>query len=403
MSDSRRARRPAASLRNDLHLALALFVAATAGVYVAGAGMYMFSELGMVDFGKLHRSAKLFLEGRDMYAPDYLGQPAIEYLNLNPPHLHLVLLPLAPLAPARAIVAWMAMNGGALLVSLLLIRKELGIHLSLIQATWFAAALIGVSATTALVYTGHISMLLLVLMTCAWIAMRRGRSMAAGAWLGVLISIKPFAAIFLPWLGLRRDWPALGAALGCTAIAFVIGLLVFGIEAHQGWIASLAVVPWFWSDMNASVLGALTRWLSDNPKFSPLILAPEAVEPLWIISALAIGVATFVTLWTSRGVDRGFALLIVAALLISPLGWVYYWWLLPGPLAAMLWQRRPHRLFWAALPWMFVPLVLMSAGQPNAWLTLTLGSAYFWATALLWCWLVVDDPAAAGGSAAVRA
>jgi hypothetical protein len=35
-------------------------------------------------------------------------------------------------------------------------------------------------------------------------------------------------------------------------------------------------------------------------------------------------------------------------------------------------------------------LILVTAWQPDAWLTLTLGSAYFWATWLLWSGVAVD-------------
>jgi hypothetical protein len=34
------------------------------------------------------------------------------------------------------------------------------------------------------------------------------------------------------------------------------------------------------------------------------------------------------------------------------------------------------------------PLILVTAWQPSGWLTLTLGSAYFWGTLLLWSTLM---------------
>ena len=68
-------------------------------------------ERGIVrsDFGKLHASAQAFLAGRDMYdlGPATLSPVRgmtdevlhyIQFLNLNPPHFHLILLPLAPLS-----------------------------------------------------------------------------------------------------------------------------------------------------------------------------------------------------------------------------------------------------------------------------------------------------------------
>jgi hypothetical protein len=114
-----------------------------------------------------------------------------------------------------------------------------------------------------------------------------------------------------------------------------------------------------------------------------------------------LAAAVVVGLWTLRAVvrsghdiDRAFAMMMLAALLVSPLGWVYYWWLPVGPMAALL--RRPPAAFWIAAPLMAAPLFVVTAGQPNGWMTVTVGSAYFWATLLAWAAVCIRPPAARG-------
>ena len=76
-------------------------------------------ERGIVrsDFGRLHASAQAYLAGRDMYdlGPATLSPVRgmtgevlhyIQFLNLNPPHFHLILLPLAPLSARWALAVW---------------------------------------------------------------------------------------------------------------------------------------------------------------------------------------------------------------------------------------------------------------------------------------------------------
>jgi hypothetical protein len=98
-------------------------------------------------------------------------------------------------------------------------------------------------------------------------------------------------------------------------------------------------------------------------------------------------------------VDRAFAFLLVAAQLISPLGWVYYLWLPAGPLA-MVAANRTRRsrgamfvsglLSVVALGSLLLPPTALLEFQPSRWATIAIASAYFWATISLWGWLMLD-------------
>ena len=384
------------------------------------------------DFGKLHASARAFVAGKDMYdLGDATLSPVrgmtgevlhyIQFLNLNPPHFHLVLLPLAPLTARAALVVWGVASLACLMLSLRLILRETDFVLTPGRGRLVALALLSCAAMGAMAVTGQVAFLLLLPVTLAWIHARRGRWALAGVYLGLAMSVKPFLAIFLPYLVLRRRFAALGTAVGAGAAAFLVGLGVFGWDAHRAWMAGLSAVSWEWVAMNASALGFLKRVLAPSLYFEPLLDAPGLIGPLWVLLAAAIGVMTLVVAAadTEKGaVDRGFGLLHLASLLVSPLGWTYYWWLALGPMVAVgaSWrgrsahEERPpdskarawrRALLLAAVPGLFWPLPLTVVFQPSAWATALPGSAYFWATLALWAALLADWRVAGGRLGAV--
>lgn len=399
-------------------LARALIAAAVLVLCAAWVSYYVILARAMVeqyhlnDFGKFYYSAQMFLAGQDMYAPNratsmYVG-PGLEhtFLNVNPPHFHLLLLPLAKLTPMMALTVWAAANLLSLAICLLLVVRELGLTITPTRALWSLLALLSFAATGAVIITGQMSLLLLLPVTLAWREARHERWSRAGVWVGLAMSVKPFLLIFLPYFMARRQWLAAGYAGATFITAFGIGRYVFGIEAYESWGRTLAGTDWPWAAMNGSILGILVRSLTESPYFTPALLARHLIRPIWLIGALTVLIATVWIAARDRsplGVDRGFALLLVGALLVSPLGWVYYLWLPLGPILALVvaWRASGRRVPRAmatvsgiAAACSICPLILVTAGQPSAGLTLTLGSAYFWGTLLLWSALLFDHAAA---------
>jgi alpha-1,2-mannosyltransferase len=390
------------------------------------AALVLVMEAGLVrsDFGKLHASAQAYLAGRDMYdlGPATLSPVRgmtgdilhyIEFLNLNPPHFHLILLPLAPLPGRWALIVWGVMSLLCLGLSLRLIARESGIVLTPWRCRLAALALLGFAGLGAVAVTGQVSFILLLPMTLAWIRARRGCWGEAGVYLGLAMSVKPFLGLFLPYLLLRRRFDALGTALGAGAAAFLLGIGVFGWDAHRSWIAGFAAVSWEWVAMNASLLGFLRRVLAPSAYYEPLLEAPSLIAPAWLLLSGTIGVVSLAVAATDsddQAVDRSFGLLLLAALLISPLGWTYYWWLALGPMVQVVaswWQGNAHpggwrrALFLVAVPGLIWPLPATVMFQPSPWATALTGSAYFWATLALWAALISDWRVAGGRVATV--
>jgi hypothetical protein len=386
------------------------------------------------DFGRMYTSAALFLSGEDMYrwtqaAPARLEKDyVIDLYNMNPPHFHLLLLPLTLLGnPDYAFILWWVLSGWCLFHVGKWILAETGIQLT---ESWRQVALVlllAFSGTSAMIYTAQLCFVLLVPLTLMWREARHGRWGRAGMVLGLLLSIKPFLAVLLAYLCWRRRWRAAASCLAVAALAFAVGVAVFGWDNHVSWRHRLADSDsWAWLPMNAALMGMLTRTFTESIWYVPLTCLPSVtVWLLWLSIGGALGLVTLAA--TSGGnsaesVDQDFALLLAASVLFCPLGWIYYLWLALPPLAALLtrgwprnasanvsasrggrWRRALVVIMLIAAFW---PTILTRLGQPEAlgarrapmlppigagWLfppqaiaTVVIGNVYFWGLLALW-------------------
>jgi hypothetical protein len=253
----------------------------------------------------------------------------------------------------------------------------------------------------------------------------------SGLFLGLALSVKPFLAILLGYMIWRRRWRAAAACLSAVVLCFALGLAVFGWENHLSWEHRLAVSEgWAWLPMNASLTGMMTRTLAASVWYVPLAnFSAPALWTVWILLATGIGLVTIAL--TSRGitavqVDRDFSLLLIASILLCPLGWIYYLWLALPPLLALwaagrsrpeqasLWTRCLLSITAVAFLW---PIVFTRFFQPEgaelrvlgarstevfpgaAFATLVIGNIYFWGLLALWiclawhCWARRREPA----------
>jgi alpha-1,2-mannosyltransferase len=370
-------------------------------------------DMHMNDFGKFYYSARLFLEGGNMYGPNAATlirmSETIErqFWNMNPPHFHLPLLPLAMLEPITALAVWACASLVAFALSLIVIVRTLDIRITPSGALWALLGFFSSAATGTIVITGQLTFLLLLPLTLAWAGAREGRWTKAGVHLGLCISIKPFLVPLLGYLMFRRQWRAVLVALATIAAAFAAGLAVFKWQPHMEWLRVLSVVDWAWVGMNGSLLGFLERNLTPTLHFTPFAELPSYVRPLWLAGILVIGLVTMAAALLDRSrdrTDRGLLLVLLASQLVSPLGWIYYMWLPLAPMVALAtaWRREGHTeavqtivrwrntLVLAAIPFLMMPLIFVFLSQPSALATITFGSGYFWGTFLLWLGAVAD-------------
>lgn len=344
------------------------------------------------DFGIFYESARKARTGGDMYEITRLPG-AVEtrnHSNLNPPHFHLLVLPFTYLPPAPAFAAWLALSAAALVGSMVLMQRSLQLGARTMLA--IGAVAIASAPMFATLLTGQVGPLLMVPFTLAWYRTRQGRDVEAGAWIGICASVKPFFLLFLLYFALRRRFRAVLAAAMALAAMFAVGVVAFGEAAHRAWLEQLATVTWAEHYLNASILGLIERSLSRAqwPQ-TPAIQWPWLAGLLWILVAVPVALATAARV-RHLAHDRQLLLVTIAALLLSPLGWIYYGWFLLPPLVATVKSGE--------LPASGMTLLLLGVGiagflvpPPLPWTvlarrdvvwTVTFGSVYSWSLIALW-------------------
>lgn len=391
-------------LRPPLLGLVAAVLIAIGGAVVVGHSLvwrHTIGQRGAQDFGIFLTSVRHSVQGRSLYTPTRLRSRTARRFatgppNLNLPHTLVPLLPLAYLSPRAALGVWLA----ASLVALVWCATA-AIRVLASRPHWLAALatvvfLLAWAPSAAFSLTAQVSFLVAWPACLAWLAYRRGHGARAGAWLGLAIAIKPFIGLLVPYLVVRRDWRALGACAATGAGAVLVGAAVFGPGAYVEWLRQLPQVSWAGHYLNASWFAVVVRALGES-SLAPLARWEAAVWPTSIAGAMAVGAVTLARLWprpsSSAGIDRDWACLLLAALLMSPLGWCYYLWIPLWPLVALIVARAPWRApAWGDL-WLLPGLggwlwwgQMTAWGQPSPVATVTFGSAYFWALLSLWIW-----------------
>jgi hypothetical protein len=269
---------------------------------------------GAQDFASLHDTASLWLRTGEYRTG--IGS------NLNLPHTTLLLVPagLLPLFPAW--IGWQALN--------ILCLAAVAWRLRGLLTTPTLLLLVITPAMLAQIVCGQIAGVVALLVDTAWRADRDRKATRAGVWLGCAIAMKPFLLPIAAWWITRREWRSTGAALATAAAISGVGLLLFGDAAYREWLSTLGQIDWYQLGANASLLGAVRR--------SGL---PEGIQhPIWLVACFGIAVATALAMRRSRNIDRGWTLLLVASLLLSPLGWTYYELMMIGPLVSVARSTR---------------------------------------------------------------
>jgi hypothetical protein len=345
--------------RRGLALAIGLAIS-----LIAGAVMAASTRPFDIDFYVFYESALAWRSGTDLYVT------AQEFPNLNPPHFIISFAPFTFTTPETAVRVWTALNVLAGAAAVLLLWRELALPRSF---TAIGLAIAAAGLTTGLQFgleEGQPTGLLAWLFTAAWAAARGDRQIRAGVLLGLLISVKPFFAIMLLVPLLKKHWTLLIAAGLAGASMLVAGVVLAGVHSYLRWLEVGREVSWFVHPLNASITGPISR--------------AGLTWHVWAALSVAIAGATILAARRSEDRDLAWAAAGMASLLISPLGWLYYFPLLAGPMTALAVNRPLVLAAGVGVVWP-VPMVL--AGVPiSPWTTVVVYSVPTWS--LLGTWML---------------
>lgn len=205
------------------------------------------------------------------------------------------------------------------------------------------------------------------------------------------MALKPFFFPLLVFFLPRRDWRGMLAA-GAGGLGLSLFAMPFvGVEAFSRWISLGATVDWYDHGLNYSLTGVVWR----------IIHPPPPAFVTWLL-AFVVAILALLAIFRSpagglRRPDRDFGVLVVAGVLGSPLGWLYYVPLLIPALAALLGARLTllqgqWHLALAATILLWIPPGLVQDLPAPTWLAPVVREATSWGMLLFILALVRSKP-----------
>jgi hypothetical protein len=240
---------------------------------------------------------------------------------IHPPLEAVVFLPLTLLPYRQAFVAWDLLNIVGLFGVAVTLRRHL--HVLRVIPPWeFVLGFLAFFPVFLCLLQGQDSILLLLLCTLGFSALKRESDFLAGGWFGLALFKFQF---IIPMILLIAFWKRKRAALGFAVVACVWALLSVGLVGWQGMLAypkyvlqiakspALGGVP---PELMPNLRGLIEGWSFNSVSGSPVsgVLAGLVL----VLSVLLLGFAAIKGRLASRDhLEVGFSLAVVAAVLTS--------------------------------------------------------------------------------------
>ncbi len=321
--------------------------------------------------------------------------------NLNPPLFLALGLPLTFLDAGPAWLVWslVSLACGVLALWRLWEAKRLPVQAPF-AAVLFMAGFFAYFPTLASYLGGQVTLLLLLPLVNAWLALRSGRNWAGGGWLGLAAGLKPFFTLFIVGLAIFRKGHAVAGFLLTLAGVAWAGGLVAGWYSYVDYYQALKAVSWQANITNASLSGLMAVTASHWPDSWPGdTLLAAAVLTQWgslaVLSLLVWRLRQVRQRGWARQADTLFVLTLPAMLMLSPLGWLYYFPLLLV-MALVIWEYRRSSRRWIyrsllalALAVSSIPVTVISTDVwQNQYASAGVFGAEIYGCALLGCFLL---------------
>lgn len=263
------------------------------------------------DFMVYYYGGRSLLNGRvDLYAPDFALSQWMDYRY--PPLFLLIISPLSLLPYRIALVLWYALEIGALIGCVMVLRRMTrGASRKL--AMWVIAFLI-VEQYFVAVKLGNVHPLIVCSMFAGlWLATRSKYLMAA-LLIALSVTVKPFPLMLMPYFLIRKQWRFALVTLVFIVVLNTAPAAYFGFrqntELLQTWLNKVARDPNDFHELtgpiNISLRGQLRRYLtardySQRPDAYPAVnflsLSSRTADVIWGTLSAALFIVTLGLLW----------------------------------------------------------------------------------------------------------
>jgi hypothetical protein len=184
---------------------------------------------------------------------------------------------------------------------------------------------------------GQVQLLLLLLLTLAWLCLRRGREAAAGILIGLAIALKLFPLLLVIPLALQRRWLCVTVALATAAAVLVPSFALVGWEQTSFYITKVLPEVSLQKDLydNYSVAVSLQLLLGN---------AFPGEQVGLVLRGAFFGLVALAALRRPRDDGLALALGVTALVWVPPVIWPHYFALTYLPWFDALLRATPRLL-----------------------------------------------------------
>jgi hypothetical protein len=273
-----------------------------------------------MDFGSFYASGLKANNGENPYDPnsEYIFDITFsrvgaggKMMNLNPPISVALFRVLAQFDPNQSLILWQGISAILYVGIIFTLATQFKQYFTPVKFIW-AFTLAGFWHTLVL---GQIYILLLFFTVLGWIFLKKGKYVAAGVAIGLLIAIKPNFMIWAIFLLVSGSYVTFLAAAVSSLVISLIPIMLYGTKIYTQWLEASALHPeTIIMPGNNSILGLTTR-------FGGISLG-IVVSVIIVVTLLILAMRKTTTKMNHS--EYVSALGIIASLLASPISWTGY-------------------------------------------------------------------------------
>lgn len=362
---------------------LALWALLCAAAFIYLNTLYNLTSLSYIgtDFGKFYNSSRAYWLKKDIYLnevdsvevakidPQHHFKHVFIY-NLNSPAMVLSLLPIGLVSYKVAYLGWNCISFLFLMLSLLSLWR---VYIKGIpdSSTAYLSLLFSFLIFYPVIITffaGQVTFLLLFLMLLAWQLGRQKSWYGCGILLGIAFTLKLFFGLYFLLLLKQKQWRACFAFIASVAIVSCLTMYIFGFNVYASYHKIFHHITWFTATWNVSLYGFYSRLFPMVKEASPPVLwipwigmfaylASVFLVLLGLLKTIEVKNHSFIFTW-----DQSFAYCTVAMVLLSPLGWLYYFPLFILPVFILYYECRKRQF--ANLTLSILVAIIVIANNP---------------------------------------
>jgi alpha-1,2-mannosyltransferase len=212
---------------------------------------------------------------------------------------------------------------------------------------------------------GQVGLILNALTIFTYLSLKKEKNISAGFYIAIAINIKLFFGLFFIYFFARKNYRALFSLITFTSIFGIIPILLYGFSIYKNYFDVLNNIQWYGTNWNASWYGFLSRILGEpSHRFSSFLYYPKIAKISYYFIFFVYLIFIYYFSKKINSISLTFSFIISSMLIISPLGWGYYFPLLITPLLINLKLAQSHKNYHYYFPLMLMLLFISSLPIP---------------------------------------